>query len=75
MPTQIYVNSVGCGLLDSPCVLCEDREQFWAFVTDNLPGDVHRHLVNLPDEQLVDVLLGAPIEMNITEGTQYKLLF
>ena len=60
-----------CGTLFADCLLhrvatcCEfdcEREKFWGFITDNFPIDVPVGLHNLPDDELVEALLGSPVD-------------
>lgn len=38
----------------------EQRDQFWNFVTNNFSVQLSAGLFNLEDDQLVNILLGAP---------------
>ena len=54
------------------------REQFWCFITENFPIELPRHLHSLMDEDLVCVLLGAPLvcpELDISDNELYIFLY
>lgn len=60
-----------CGTLSDDCVthavtVCRafdcERELFWNFIIDKFPIEVSSYLHNLPDDQVVETLLGAPLQ-------------